>query len=88
MTVAPPHPARRAARVPEVSIFRDLGHDIVPESACGIAAPRGTTPAMVTILHDALKLAVHDPQHLAVLARFDMRGATSTARPARRMRGW
>ena len=62
----------RAARFPDVPTFRDLGHDIVSESAYGIAAPRGTPPAIVSILHDAFKLAVHDPQHLAVLARFDM----------------
>nr|MCU0887177.1 tripartite tricarboxylate transporter substrate-binding protein [Rubritepida sp.] len=42
------------------------------ESAYGIAAPRGTPPAVVNILHDAFKAAAHDPQHLAVIARFDM----------------
>lgn len=64
--------ASRAARFPDVPTFRDLGHDVVTESAYGIAAPRGTPPAIVNTLHDAFKLAVHDPQHLAVLARFDM----------------
>lgn len=64
--------SQRAARFPHVPTFRELGHDVVAESAYGIAAPRGTPPAMVNILHDAFKLAVHDPQHLAVLARFDM----------------
>ncbi len=62
----------RAARFPNVPTFRELGHDVVAESAYGVAAPRGTPPAIVNILHDAFKLAVHDPQHLAVLARFDM----------------
>jgi tripartite-type tricarboxylate transporter receptor subunit TctC len=64
--------SQRAARFPEVPTFRELGHDVVAESAYGIAAPRGTPPAIVNILHDAFKRAVHDPQHLAVLARFDM----------------
>jgi tripartite-type tricarboxylate transporter receptor subunit TctC len=62
----------RAARFPDVPTFRDLGHDVVTESAYGIAAPRGTPPAIVNILHDAFKAAAHDPQHLAVLGRFDM----------------
>ena len=64
--------SQRAARFPNVPTFRELGHDVVAESAYGIAAPRGTPNAIVNILHHAFKLAVHDPQHLAVLARFDM----------------
>ncbi len=62
----------RAARFPQVPTFRELGWDLVAESAYGIAAPRGTPPAVVNILHDAFKAAAHDPQHLAVIARFDM----------------
>jgi len=64
--------SQRAARFPNVPTFRELGHDVVAESAYGIAAPRDTPNAIVNILHHAFKLAVHDPQHLAVLARFDM----------------
>ena len=63
---------QRMPEFPDVPTFRELGHDVVAESAYGIAAPRGTPPAIVNILHDAFKAAVHDPQHLAVLARFDM----------------
>ncbi|WP_249680919.1 Bug family tripartite tricarboxylate transporter substrate binding protein [Roseococcus pinisoli] len=62
----------RAPRFPEVPTFRELGYDYVAESSYGIAAPRGTPPEIVMIIHDAFKLAVNDPQHLAVLARFDM----------------
>lgn len=46
-------------------------------AACGRSrsgrprAPRGTPAQVVNILHDAFKLAVQDPQHLAVIARFD-----------------
>lgn len=64
--------SERAARFPQVPTFRELGHDVIAESTYGLAAPRGTPPAIVNIIHDAFKLAVHDPQHLAVLARFDM----------------
>ncbi|MDB5416556.1 MAG: hypothetical protein JWR10_4891 [Rubritepida sp.] len=62
----------RAARFPDVPTFRDLGYDAVAESSYGIAAPRGTPADIVLTIHDAFKLAVHDPQHLAILARFDM----------------
>jgi tripartite-type tricarboxylate transporter receptor subunit TctC len=62
----------RAARFPEVPTFRDLGWDVVAESAYGLVAPRGTPAHVVNILHDAFRLAAHDPQHLAVIARFDM----------------
>lgn len=64
--------SQRAARFPNMPTFRELGHDVVAESAYGIAAPRGTPAAIVNTLHDAFKRAVHDPQHVAVLARFDM----------------
>ena len=64
--------SQRAARFPNVPTFRELGQDVVAESAYGIAAPRGTPSPIVTTIRDAFKLAVHDPQHLAVLARFDM----------------
>ncbi|WP_424814467.1 tripartite tricarboxylate transporter substrate binding protein [Roseococcus sp. YIM B11640] len=62
----------RAARFPDVPTFRELGYDYVAESSYGIAAPRGTPTDVIMTIHDAFKLAVHDPQHLAVLARFDM----------------
>lgn len=62
----------RASRFPDVPTFRELGYDYVAESSYGIAAPRGTPTEVILTIHDAFKLAVHDPQHLAVLARFDM----------------
>jgi len=62
----------RAKRFPEVPTFREAGYDIIGESTYGIAGPRGMEPEVVRIIHDACRLAVHDPQHLAVLARFDM----------------
>jgi tripartite-type tricarboxylate transporter receptor subunit TctC len=62
----------RAKRFPEIPTFRDLGWDVLGESAYGIAGPRGMEPEVVEILHQAFRRAVHDPAHLAVLARFDM----------------
>ena len=64
--------SERAKRFPEVPTFRDLGWDVLGESAYGIAGPRGMEPEVVEIIHQAFRRAVHDPAHLAVLARFDM----------------
>jgi tripartite-type tricarboxylate transporter receptor subunit TctC len=64
--------SERVRRFPEVPTFRELGYEVVGESAYGIAGPRGMDPEVARTIHDAFKAAVHDPQHLAVLARFDM----------------
>lgn len=64
--------SERARRFPDVPTFRDLGYDVLGESTYGIAGPRGMDPEVVRILHDAFREAVHDPAHLAVIARFDM----------------
>ena len=64
--------SERARRFPDVPTFRDLGYDVLGESTYGIAGPRGMDPEVVGIIHDAFKAAVHDPAHLAVIARFDM----------------
>jgi tripartite-type tricarboxylate transporter receptor subunit TctC len=64
--------SERVARFPAVPTFRELGWDVLGESTYGIAGPRGMDPAVVRRIHDAFRLAVHDPAHLAVLARFDM----------------
>ena len=64
--------SERVGRFPAVPTFRELDYDVVGESAYGIAGPRGMDPEVVRTIHDAFKAAVHDPQHLAVIARFDM----------------
>jgi len=62
----------RAARFPAVPTLMELGFPIDGESSYGIAGPRGMDPAVVAVLHDAFRDALHDPQHLGVIARFDM----------------
>lgn len=51
--------------------LRELGHGIVATSPYGLAGPHGMPAAVVTTLHDAFKAAMHDPQHLSELARYD-----------------
>jgi tripartite-type tricarboxylate transporter receptor subunit TctC len=62
----------RAKRFPDVPTLKELGFGLVATSAYGIAGPKGMDPGVVRALHDALREAMQDPQHLAVLERFDM----------------
>jgi tripartite-type tricarboxylate transporter receptor subunit TctC len=62
----------RAARFPRVPTLIELGFPIDGESSYGIAGPRGLDPEIVARLHDAFRDALHDPVHLATIARFDM----------------
>lgn len=62
----------RAKRFPDVPTLREVGIDIVSASPYGIAGPKGMDPGVVRALHDAFKEALFDPQHLAILERFDM----------------
>ena len=62
----------RARRFPQAPTIKELGHDIGGIAPYGLAAPRGTDPGVVRVLHDAFKAALYDPAHLAVLDRYDM----------------
>ena len=62
----------RAKRFPEVPTLKELGFGLVATSAYGVAGPKGMDPGVVRVVHDALKEAIADPQHMAVLDRFDM----------------
>ena len=68
--------AQRSRRWPAVPTMRELGYpQAVHNSPYGIGAPAGTDPAILRRLHDALKAAMFDPQHLAELARYDQEPA-------------
>ncbi len=62
----------RAKRFPDVPTLREVGIDIVSASPYGIAGPKGMDAGVVRALHDAFKAALYDPQHIAILERFDM----------------
>jgi len=62
---------QRTRRWPSVPTLRELGHGIAASSPYGLAGPRGLPPAVVATLHDAFKLAMNDPLHIAELARYD-----------------
>jgi tripartite-type tricarboxylate transporter receptor subunit TctC len=62
----------RAKRFPNVPTLKESGIDIVSTSPYGIAGPKGMDPGVVRALHDAFREALADPQHTAILDRFDM----------------
>jgi tripartite-type tricarboxylate transporter receptor subunit TctC len=63
--------AQRSKRYPQVPTLRELGLGIVATSPYGLAGPRGLHPQVVQVLHDAFKLAMNEPAHLAELERYD-----------------
>ncbi len=63
--------AQRTQRWPQVPTLKELGHGIVAMSPYGLAGPRGLSSAVVHTLHEAFKTALHDPAHVAELAKYD-----------------
>ena len=62
---------QRPRRWPQVPTLKELGHGLVASSPYGLVGPRGLPAAVVRSLHDAFRVAVHDPSHLAELERYD-----------------
>ncbi len=61
----------RTRRYPNVPTLHELGYGVVATSPYGLAGPRGVPPEIVKVLHDAFRLAMNEPQHLAELERYD-----------------
>jgi tripartite-type tricarboxylate transporter receptor subunit TctC len=62
---------QRSRRWPDAPTLKELGHGIVATSPYGLAGPRGLPPPIVRVLHDAFKTAMHNPQHIAELTKYD-----------------
>lgn len=62
---------RRTRRWPQVPTLKELGHGIVASSPYGLAGPRNLPAPVVQVLHAAFKSAMHDPAHIAELAKYD-----------------
>jgi tripartite-type tricarboxylate transporter receptor subunit TctC len=64
---------QRSPKLPDVPTLIELGYpDMVVTSPYGIVGPLGMDPELVRRLHDGFRVAAHDPQHMATLARLDM----------------
>ena len=62
---------QRTRRWPTVPTLKELGHGIVATSPYGLGGPRGMAPSVVQTLHDAFKVAMFEPAHVAELALYD-----------------
>ena len=63
--------SNRTKNWPTVPTLRDLGVDVVANSAYGVAGPRGMSEAVVKVLHDAFKKGMEEPTFTAVLQRLE-----------------
>ena len=62
---------QRTRRWPDTPTLKELGLGIVATSPYGLGGPRGLSPHIVRILHDAFKVAMFDPLHVNELALYD-----------------
>jgi tripartite-type tricarboxylate transporter receptor subunit TctC len=67
--------AQRTKRWPHVPTLKDLGFDIVAMSPYGLGGPRGLSPAIVSVLHNAFKAALFDPSVAQELLKYDQEPA-------------
>jgi tripartite-type tricarboxylate transporter receptor subunit TctC len=63
--------AQRSKRWSHVPTLRELGYDIVANSPYGLGGPRGLSAEVVTVLHDAFKKAMFEPQFIQELTKYD-----------------
>jgi tripartite-type tricarboxylate transporter receptor subunit TctC len=50
------------AAFPEVPSLKSLGYDVEYTAWAGLLAPRDTPPAVIKVLRDAMRQAVHEPE--------------------------
>ncbi|GAB4567904.1 MAG: tripartite tricarboxylate transporter substrate binding protein [Rhizobacter sp.] len=62
---------QRSKRWSQVPTLRELGFNIVATSPYGLGGPRGLPAEVVTVLHDAFKKAMFEPQFAQELAKYD-----------------
>jgi len=58
---------------------RELGVDTVSNSPFGLVGPKGMSPQVVKVLHDAFKRSLDDPEYLKLLAQLDQPGWYQTS---------
>jgi tripartite-type tricarboxylate transporter receptor subunit TctC len=62
---------QRTKRWPYAATLKELGHGIVALSPYGLGGPRGMSPDITRTLHDAFKLAMFHPAHIAEVQKYD-----------------
>ena len=61
----------RSPRWPDTPTLMELGYGIATTSPYGLGTARGTSQAIIRRLHDAFKVATLDPEHVAMLKKYD-----------------
>ena len=63
---------KRSERAPDVPTLKEEGFPYVFDSPFGMAGPKGMDPAIVKLLHDAIKVAMADPKAIEMRNKFDL----------------
>lgn len=63
---------KRLPGLPDVPTLKEVGLPFVFNSPYGMAGPKGMDPAIVKVLHDAIKVAMEDPKTIEVRNKFNM----------------
>jgi tripartite-type tricarboxylate transporter receptor subunit TctC len=61
----------RSPRWPQTPTLKELGYDIATTSPYGLGVAKGTAPDIIRRLHDAFRVATLDPEHVAILRKYD-----------------
>ena len=81
--------AERTHRWPEVPTLKELGYNIISNSPYGLAGPKNMDPAVVKIIHDAVKKAIEDKLYQKTMERLDKENFyLSTEEYARHVKIW
>jgi tripartite-type tricarboxylate transporter receptor subunit TctC len=62
---------QRTKRWSYAPTLKELGYGIVALSPYGLGGPRGLSPEITRTLHDAFKIAMFHPAHIAEVAKYD-----------------
>ena len=65
------HGEKRLKSFPDVPTFRECGYDFINESVMMLAAPKGTSIAIVSKLDDAFRKAMDDPEFIRYMQSVD-----------------
>jgi tripartite-type tricarboxylate transporter receptor subunit TctC len=62
---------QRTKRWPYAPTLKELGHPIVALSPYGLGGPKGLPAEITRVLHDAFKIAMFHPNHVAEMQKYD-----------------
>ncbi len=63
--------SKRTKRWPDTPTLDELGYETVSDSPYGVCGPKGMSPEVVKIIHDAFKKTLNDPAVQAIFDQYD-----------------